>query len=213
MRRDCAIRGVAPSCSSALTRANIAGSPMLYSSGTTGLPKAIVHSQGGILLEHLKKMHLHVDAGPDDRVFWFTTTGWMMWNFLVGGLMTHASIVLYVLATLVGSYLIDMALFGGILSVVIPFILTKLKLDDDQYLTLARDITRFLENPEAFKRPAPIVVPPGAPEHGQHTEEILTKVLGYSQNEVAEIEPFDHLRQVRRVNLQRLRSVGDAHLS
>ena len=54
-------------------------------SGTTGLPKAIVHGQGGILLEHLKKLHLHVDAQAGDRVFWFTTTGWMMWNFLVGG--------------------------------------------------------------------------------------------------------------------------------
>jgi acetoacetyl-CoA synthetase len=68
---------------------------VLYSSGTTGLPKAIVQSQGGILLEHLKKLHLHVDAHPGDRLFWFTTTGWMMWNFLVSGLLTKAAIVLY----------------------------------------------------------------------------------------------------------------------
>src|SRR5829696_2020575 len=68
---------------------------VLYSSGTTGLPKAIVQGQGGILLEHLKKLHLHVDAQEGDRIFWFTTTGWMMWNFLVSGLLTRAAIVLY----------------------------------------------------------------------------------------------------------------------
>jgi acetoacetyl-CoA synthetase len=68
---------------------------VLYSSGTTGLPKPIVHGAGGILLEQLKKQHLHLDAQAGDRVFWFTTTGWMMWNFLVGVLLTDASIVLY----------------------------------------------------------------------------------------------------------------------
>ncbi len=68
---------------------------VLYSSGTTGLPKPIVQSQGGILLEHLKKLRLHVDLQEGDRLFWFTTTGWMMWNFLVSGLLSRASIVLY----------------------------------------------------------------------------------------------------------------------
>jgi len=68
---------------------------ILYSSGTTGLPKAIVQGQGGILLEHLKKMNLHLDARPGDRIFWFTTTGWMMWNFLASCLLTDAAIVLY----------------------------------------------------------------------------------------------------------------------
>ncbi len=86
---------------------------VLYSSGTTGLPKPIVQGQGGILLEHLKKMHLHLDAQPSDRVFWFTTTGWMMWNFLVGVLLTEASIVLYD-GSPAGEVLWDLAAEAGI---------------------------------------------------------------------------------------------------
>ncbi|API92829.1 MULTISPECIES: acetoacetate--CoA ligase [unclassified Virgibacillus] len=68
---------------------------VLFSSGTTGKPKPIVQSQGGILLEHLKALTFHVDLGEGDRFFWFTTTGWMMWNFLIGGLLTGSTIILY----------------------------------------------------------------------------------------------------------------------
>ena len=68
---------------------------VLYSSGTTGVPKCIVHGAGGTLLQHLKEHLLHTDVKPGDRVFFFTTCGWMMWNWLASGLAAGATIVLY----------------------------------------------------------------------------------------------------------------------
>ncbi|MEM1046597.1 MAG: acetoacetate--CoA ligase [Pseudomonadota bacterium] len=68
---------------------------ILFSSGTTGIPKCIVHAAGGVLLQHLKEHKLHCDLSPGDRLFYFTTCGWMMWNWLVSGLAAEATLLLY----------------------------------------------------------------------------------------------------------------------
>jgi acetoacetyl-CoA synthetase len=68
---------------------------IMFSSGTTGVPKCIVHCHGGALLQHLKEHQLHGDVRADDRIFYFTTCGWMMWNWLVSGLASGATLLLY----------------------------------------------------------------------------------------------------------------------
>lgn len=76
---------------------------VMYSSGTTGVPKCIVHGAGGVLLQHLKEHRLHCDIKPGDKLFYFTTCGWMMWNWLASGLASGATLLLYDGSPLIGS--------------------------------------------------------------------------------------------------------------
>ncbi len=76
---------------------------IMYSSGTTGVPKCIVHCAGGVLLQHLKELKLHGDVKPGDKLFYFTTCGWMMWNWLVSGLAAGATLLLYDGSPMIGN--------------------------------------------------------------------------------------------------------------
>ena len=88
---------------------------IMYSSGTTGVPKCIVHGAGGVLLQHIKEHRLHGDVKPGDKVFYFTTCGWMMWNWLVSGLASGATLLLYDGSPMIGdgAILIDYAQAEG----------------------------------------------------------------------------------------------------
>ncbi|GAA4637306.1 acetoacetate--CoA ligase [Actinoallomurus vinaceus] len=105
---------------------------ILYSSGTTGLPKPIVHGHGGIVLEHLKALTFHQDLGPGDVFFWYTTTGWMMWNYLIGGLLVGATVVLYDGAP-GGDVLWRLAAETGVtyFGVGAPYVLASMKAESD----------------------------------------------------------------------------------
>src|SRR3546814_1358760 len=75
--------------------ADVCSSDLMYSSGTTGVPKCIVHGAGGTLIQHMKEHQLQSDVKPGDRVFYFTTCGWMMWNWLISALASEATLLLY----------------------------------------------------------------------------------------------------------------------
>ncbi|MEM7130617.1 MAG: acetoacetate--CoA ligase [Chloroflexota bacterium] len=93
---DDALSGVTPPAEMSFEQVPF-GHPLwvLYSSGTTGLPKPIVHGQGGVLLEHIKSVVFHNDLKPSDRFFWYSSTGWMMWNYIVGSLLSGCTAILY----------------------------------------------------------------------------------------------------------------------